>query len=205
MSAKDTPSKAQLITPGQTTPTYTDGGWFSIKAAPVTINGTKDQIIRTLLHFNAYHAWNNFIPAVSDINHPTYVSPSGQSAAGTENADSNEEPPAKPSDLGEVGTVFTFHARMFSSLPFLKFKSTEKVTVIDRENGVVAWMAVATPGERVHIIKEDEYGACKYECYETFRFETKTFFVRWLFGWALRMRFDEWGEDLKKAVEGQNW
>ncbi|RVD83976.1 uncharacterized protein DFL_005744 [Arthrobotrys flagrans] len=89
------PSAAQIISPGQSTPSYPDGGYFSVKSAPVTINATKDQILTVLLRFSAYHTWNNFIPQVTDIVHPSETTPG-----------LNESP--RDPDLGVVGTSFTF-------------------------------------------------------------------------------------------------
>ncbi|TGJ72435.1 hypothetical protein EYR41_004330 [Orbilia oligospora] len=100
MSAKavdqNRPSTAQIISPGQSTPSYPDGGYFTVKSAPVTINATKDQILTVLLRLSAYHTWNSFIPSVTDIVHPSETTPG-----------SNESP--QDHDLGVVGSSFTFH------------------------------------------------------------------------------------------------
>ncbi|KAF3911307.1 hypothetical protein ABW21_db0203526 [Orbilia brochopaga] len=201
-AAKDeAPQKRQrgAITPGLPTPLYPDGGWFMIKSAPIMIAGTKEQIIQTLLRFEAYHTWNNFIPVTENI----IEAPRPDQTSDPTGASTTFQGP----DIDKrVGTLITFHARMFASLPFFKIKTVEEVTTINKDAGIVAWRAQMVPGERVHVITEaDEYGTCRYESFETFQKSPSTILIRCLLPLALQMRFDEWSRDLKAAVEAQNW
>ncbi|KAK6500125.1 hypothetical protein TWF481_010481 [Arthrobotrys musiformis] len=193
------PSTAQIISPGQSTPSYPDGGYFTVKSAPVTINATKDQILTVLLRLNAYHTWNSFTPRVTDIIHPSETTPE------------SNDPSAPPRDpnLGVVGTSFTFHVRLFASLPFIKIPTTETITTISKTDSVymVSWHTPDNGAERVHVITEgaDGYGTCKYETWDTFQKSFGSVVTRWLFAPALKGGFNEWSADLKKAVEGHNW
>ncbi|KAK6530989.1 hypothetical protein TWF281_007816 [Arthrobotrys megalospora] len=190
------PSTAQIVSPGQSTPSYPDGGYFTVKSAPVTINATKDQILTVLLRLNAYHTWNNFVPLVTDVVHPSETTPGSDGS------------PRDP-NLGIVGTSFTFHVRMFPALPFIKLPARETITTISKTESVymVSWHTTESGAERVHVITEgvDGYGTCKYETYDTFQKSFGSVITRWILGPALRNRFDEWSADLKKAVEGHNW
>ncbi|KAF3190580.1 hypothetical protein TWF106_000186 [Orbilia oligospora] len=200
MSAKavdqNRPSTAQIISPGQSTPSYPDGGYFTVKSAPVTINATKDQILTVLLRLSAYHTWNSFIPSVTDIVHPAETTPG-----------SNDSP--RDPDLGVVGSSFTFHVRLFSSLPFIKFPAKETITTISKTENVymVSWRTTQSGAERVHVITEgaDGYGTCRYETWDTFQKNFGSVVTRWVFGSALKGGFNEWSADLKRAVEGHNW
>lgn len=190
------PSAAQIISPGQSTPSYPDGGYFSVKSAPVTINATKDQILTVLLRFSAYHTWNNFIPQVTDIVHPSETTPG-----------LNESP--RDPDLGVVGTSFTFQVRIFASLPFIKIPTKETITRISKTENVymVSWYSAESGAERVHLITEgaDGYGTCKYEAWDTFQKSFGSVITRWVLAPAVKGGFNEWSADLKKAVEGHNW
>ncbi|KAF3920771.1 hypothetical protein ABW20_dc0104005 [Dactylellina cionopaga] len=199
MSAKpkNTPlTTAQLISPGQATPSYPDGGLYTVKSAPITINATKDQILQTLLRLDDYHAWNNFTPNVTNIVHP-------------ENSKTGTPDSERSATIATVGTTFTFSVRLFPTFPFIKTKSTERITSISKTDGVyvVSWVPLDIPGERVHVISESEegYGTCVYESYETFQKSTKTMITRFLFGSVLKRGFDEWSRDLKRRVEEYDW
>ncbi|KAK6332251.1 hypothetical protein TWF696_002972 [Orbilia brochopaga] len=200
VAKEEVPSKRQrsgAITPGLPTPLFPDGGWFTIKSTPITITGSKEQIIQTLLRFEAYHTWNNFIPRTTDIVDPDPHDPTDPAASTSQ---------TQPSKDRRVGTTMTFYARMFASLPFLKVKSSEEITTINKEKGIIAWRARHVECERVHVITEaDEYGTCRYESFETFQKTPMTVAIRALLSLALQMRFDEWSRDLKAAVEAQNW
>ncbi|KAJ6259396.1 hypothetical protein Dda_6297 [Drechslerella dactyloides] len=187
------PTKRQPLTikPGLPTPIYPDGGWFTVKSSPVTIVGSKEQIIQTLLKFDTYHTWNNFIPRVTNIVDPPRP-----------NSDSD---PTSTAPSRGVGTTIVMHARLFASIPFFKVRTGEEVTTINKEAGIVAWRARTVECERVHVITEAEYGTCQYQSFETFQKTPMTILIRLLLSIALKMRFDEWGQDLKAAVEAQNW
>ncbi|EWC45472.1 hypothetical protein DRE_00871 [Drechslerella stenobrocha 248] len=188
-AAKDSePRKRQRIQqPGRPTPSFSDGGYFTVSSAPVKIAGSKQQIIQTLLRFEAYHTWNNFVPQVTDIEGLDRAADGGSNGG------------------VRVGTKFTMHARLFASLPCLTKETAEEVTVINEDAGKVAWGPVTKTAERVHLVTEADYGTCNYESYITFQKTPTNVAVRWLLPLALQMRFDEWAADLKAAVEAQNW
>ncbi|KAK6355985.1 hypothetical protein TWF718_000360 [Orbilia javanica] len=190
------PSTAQIVSPGQATPSYPDGGFFTVKSAPVTINATKDQILTVLLRLSAYHTWNSFVPLVTDITHPSEPAPG------------SDESPRDP-DLAVVGSSFTFHVRIFSSLPFIKISVKEAITTISKTENVymLSWYCAESGAERVHVITEgaDGYGTCKYETWDTFQKSFGSVITRWILAPAVKGGFNQWSADLKKAVEGHNW
>ncbi|KAF3905039.1 hypothetical protein AA313_de0205587 [Arthrobotrys entomopaga] len=156
MNAKPTPAtEARLVVPGIPTPSYPEGGFFTLKSPPVTINGTKDQVLDVLLRVEAYRSWSTFLCDADNIVHPENIN-------GGENAHGEIDP-----SLVTVGSKFDVTFRLFPNFPSMTTKSTETVVSIEKseEKYVITWKPSDVPAERVHIISDPEegYGTCTYE------------------------------------------
>ncbi|EPS43365.1 hypothetical protein H072_2676 [Dactylellina haptotyla CBS 200.50] len=201
MAAKTAPTEttpaAEIITPGLSTPHYPDGGFFTVKAAPITINATKDQVLDVLLRVGSYHAWSSFLCEGTNIVHPKTRPQGGSNMDGDDDA-----------DIVTVGSTFDVKVRLFPAVPAILASQTEKITSIEKseEAYIITWSPTDITGERVHIISEPDhgYGTCKYETYETFQMSPKAWMTKLCLSSNLVNGFGAWSADLKKAVEGRN-
>jgi hypothetical protein len=192
------PTDNSFITNPIPTPTHGSSGVFTIKSS-INISAPPSTVLAAIISPETWPTWNTFIPHAMIDSRP--------------DASSVESPQlSKPNQLS-VGSVMVMATNVNGepspSIPKLR-KTTVEVTRLEeltdgRKGYLVAWkmqsMAnFALHTERVHEILETPDGRTDYVNWETFGGPI-AWMVKWTVGEKLRLRFADWGRDLKKYCE----
>lgn len=200
------PTAAQLFDPTYTGPRPTasipNGGTFSIFATR-TINAPASAVYDALTDLSNWHKWNTFIPA-----HTVLSKPDGSDGTRLVEGMSLEmhcqmTPTMKTNGydvVTKVGPLNTYARRRNDG----DVEGGYPVTTVlwKMPNSWTGYPAFALTAERVHRIVDLGDGRCEYSSSETFG-GVLAGLSNWLFGQALKDRFEDWVRDVKQYVESQ--
>ncbi|KAF9078299.1 hypothetical protein BDP27DRAFT_1412300 [Rhodocollybia butyracea] len=176
---------------GTSTPPPVSSAVFSISGS-VLIDAPPEKAWEILMDFDSYKQWNPFVRSQKILNNPN----------------------SEPLSVGHRIKMDPVHLPPTlddTNVGFLQKNSTiVEVTVLDRENHLVAWRTAnmlprwMLDAERWQMInvKEDGHGKikCKYESYEVFK-GILAYVVKWFVGKELKVAVDAMAQGIKHRAE----
>ena len=174
--------------------TIPDGGTFSVYSS-IDIQAPPTYVWNAIVNVSEYKEWNTFVPDVTITKQTS--------------------PQATTSTI-ELGSRMTFDVQMtkdtktkskevvnhFETLPQAGVDSSGKITrihwVLDNAGSMAPTFIIKA--ERTNEIEETAGGFTRYRTWEVFGGWSASV-IRWMYGEALRERFQDWSRDLKKRAE----